>query len=130
MSILFKEIKIQPSVWHLDIIVCANPEKIGKFLNKRYGIPIHELYDKHILDCTTVIEGMKGSDIGEEKRVVVTLASKDIVTLVHELVHVLWHASSQIGFEMEWESQEWQALLFENLFIEAKNFKSYKKLSI
>ena len=73
---------------------------------------------------------MKGSDIGEEKRVVVTLASKDIVTLVHELVHVLWHASSQIGFEMEWESQEWQALLFENLFIEAKNFKSYKKLSI
>ncbi len=122
--ILFKEIKIQPSEWHLDIVVCKNKKEINQFFKKRYGID--DYYDKPN-ECASLDSGID-SLLKCEKRVAIlleTLSNKGVI--VHELIHALWHITKRIGYEMNYDSQEWQAILFEYLFTEVCKRKDYSK---
>lgn len=122
--ILFKEISIQPSIWHLDVIVSKNTRSVNKFCKQRYGI---DDYWDGINECSTV-QSDKDSQLKGDKRLVIMLESlNNKGVIVHELIHALWHASKAIGYEMNDDSQEWQAVLFEYLFTEVCKRKDYIK---
>ncbi len=123
--ILFKEIKIHPSEWHLDIIVSKNKKEINEFFKKRYGID--DYYDAPN-ECASVDSG-KDSLLKHEKRFAIlleTLSNKGVI--VHELIHALWHLTKRIGLEMNYDTQEWQAVLYEYLYVETVDKKGYAKM--
>lgn len=122
--ILFKEISIQPSKWHLDIIVCKDKKETEQFYKDRYGIPDPEVGEN---ECASIDSAKKGQLKGEHRIVIhlMSLSNKSII--VHELIHALWYTSKAIGYEMNYDSQEWQAVLFEYLFREVINRKDYIK---
>lgn len=122
--ILFKEISIQPSRWHLDIIVSKSKPSINKFCKQRYGV---DNYYDGVNECSHV-ESDKDSELKGYKRIVVILESLNNKSIIaHELIHALWFSAKAIGYEMNYDSQEWQAVLFEYLFNEVTNRKDYIK---
>ncbi len=123
--ILLKQIKIHPSEWHLDIIVGKNKKEINEFCKKRYGLD--DFYDMPN-ECSSIDSG-KDSSLKGERRVVILLeklSNKPVI--VHELIHALWHLTKRIGYEMGYDSQEWQAILYEYLYTETVDKKGYVKM--
>ena len=111
-------------MWHLDVIVSKNIQLVNRFCKHRYGI--NDYWDGKN-ECCTVQSG-KDSEVKGHKRIVIVLESlNDKGIIVHELIHAIWYASKQIGYEMNYDSQEWQAVLFEYLFTEVTNRKDYIK---
>lgn len=128
----FKEIQLFPSVWKVDVIVvddATTPEDVVKFARKRYGIPEHLIDTDTIVDSVTSLTSSADSQLKGHKRILMVLRDlNDHATLVHELIHVMWHASEFIGLNMNPDSQEWQALFMEYLFTETlkSNYKTIK----
>lgn len=127
----FKEIRLFPSVWKVDVILAedSTPEDIVKFMGKRYGIPEHLCEAETIIDSVTSLTSSADSQLKGHKRILMVLQDvTDHATLVHELIHVMWHASKFIGLNMNPDSQEWQALFIEYLFTETlkENYKTIK----
>ena len=120
----FKEIKIQPSLWTLDVIVGGSQKKVNKLCKKRYGIG--DYMDSEKDECSEV-QTHKKSELKGERRIVIIIASlKDKRAVVHELIHAMWMFAKAIGYEMNYNTQEWQAVLYEYLFHEILDKKGYK----
>ena len=49
----------------------------------------------------------------------------DKKVVVHELIHALWHIADYIGYKLTYETQEWQAILFEYLYSEVLDKNGY-----
>jgi len=121
----YKEIRIYPSVWTMDVIISNSEKDLKNISEKRYGI-----FDDPIMfnQCCSIHSEKKG-ELNCEKRVVLSLKSlKDKKTIVHELIHAIWHISEYVGYEMSYNTQEWQAVLFEYLYDEIlkNNYVDYK----
>jgi len=122
-----KTIRLQPSVWKLDVIVTKSEKKAIKHQVKKYGLkkPILEEEKQHLNTVTTVYYKKKGKPTA---RVLMILESLEPGLVVHELTHVLWQYSKRAGVEVNFESQEWQALMMESLFNQVIDEKGYKKV--
>ena len=119
----FKEIKIQPSLWTLDVIVGGSQKKVNKFCKKRYGI---NDYAEAKNECS-IVDTHKKSQLKGARRIVIIMESlKDKRCVVHELIHAMWMLAKGIGYEMNYNTQEWQAVLFEYLYAEILDKKGYK----
>jgi hypothetical protein len=121
--IKFKEIKIQPTNWYLDVIICKDKHKIAQFMHKRYGASVEYYEDELFTEFVSTISSTYKSECNGRKRIVMVLYDMNRGILVHELVHVLWHFSKNSGVNMCYDSQEWQAILFEYLYNECKSIK-------
>jgi hypothetical protein len=121
--IKFKTVQFHPSNWKLDIWNVPNKEmsRMNKLAEKRYGYCSR--FDQN--ECA-LMETADTSILKGESRIVIVYDGRDFV-LIHEMIHALWYYSKHSGVEMNYDSQEWQAILFEYLYIEAlKN--NWKKL--
>jgi len=125
--ILFKEIKLLPSLWILDVYVTKDIEKLSKIYQERYAICGCEADNSEENEVFSIESGKK-TKLNGEKRIVLCLGSlKDKSILVHELIHVLWHYGKITGSKIIDESQEWQAIFVEWLYNEILK-DNYKKL--
>jgi predicted SprT family Zn-dependent metalloprotease len=52
----------------------------------------------------------------------------DNKVIAHELIHVMWHFAEECNLEMNYNSQEWQAILFEYLFTQCQFDNSFTQL--
>lgn len=132
-----KEIRIQPSNWMLDVYLYTdieefdNPE-LHEHFSKRYGASA-DYYREWLTDGTgpgsfvTNIGSTNESELNGHNRIVMTYSGEDNV-LVHELLHVLWRYAKLSGCEMNYDTQEWQAILFEYLYDQVKNSKGFMKI--
>lgn len=119
-----KEIRVYPSIWYLDVIVADNQKDLDYISKKRYGIK-----DDPILpnECSS-IDSSKKSELKGERRVVISIKSlDDVETIVHELIYAIWHLARYIGYEIDYDTQEWQAVLYEYLYKEALDKNGYVK---
>lgn len=127
----FKQITLHPSEHTLDVIITddASDEQITDFIVNKYKVERLHWNDDPFFDYVCNIHYGEKHKLKRAKRILMVLKSMDDeVTLVHELIHVLWYAAKRIGYEMTFETQEWQAILYEYLFKEVKkdNFKTIK----
>ncbi len=123
----FKQINLLPSEWQLDVWVCDNPHNIADAFSERYGASKEHYLEEFYPNQVTRIDSTDESILAGRTQVVMQLASFDKCVLVHELTHVLWHYAAACGLEMNYESQEWQAVLFEFLFKQCTDKKSFTK---
>jgi hypothetical protein len=124
MRILLKEVPLYPAdIWKVDFIVCGDNSKVHKLFRERYGIEYE--YQRNV--CYTIDTAL-GSELKGETRIAVVLSSFNIEVMCHELIHVLWHASKCIGFEMNYGSQEWQACMFGYLLSHCMDKKTYTEI--
>ena len=101
----YKEIKLQPSLWTLDVITGGTLKKVNKFCKKRYGINDYVESEKD--ECSEVATHKK-SDLKGERRIVIIIKSlKDKRAVVHELIHAIWMFAKVIGYDMNYDTQEW-----------------------
>lgn len=113
----FKEIKILPSLWTLDVLIVEDEKDAIKFQVERYGIrKRHVDTEKNINSVTTMVSSKKSILKGETRIILILENLQCLKTIVHELVHVLWHFGRETGSEITFHSQEWQAILMEYLF--------------
>lgn len=118
-----KTIRIYPSVWTLDVILSSKKKEYEIISQKRYGLVNDNI---NFNECNSIDTG-KDCELKGRRIIVVSFKNlKDKSTIVHELIHVLWHASQYIGYSMTYDSQEWQALLFEYLYKEVLDKNGYK----
>lgn len=125
--IKFKEIPLLPSNWTLDVIVSAKDDPhFRQFIHKRYGIPIVDLErDKNLNTCNTIDSGSDSILQGETRIVVILRSLKNKEIVVHELIHALWHAARCIGYEMTVDTQEWQAVMYEYMYVQTLSSKGW-----
>lgn len=122
MKLRTKEVNLWPAnEWKLDVIVGGSFDDVNEFFKERYGLE----YD-HTRNCVYTIDSGTESLLKGHTRIVMRLQSLETSVMVHELLHVLWHASKCIGFEMNAGSQEWQACMIEMLYNECKDIKTYE----
>ena len=118
-KLLLKEIPILPSAFKLDIIICSSVETIANFANKRYGATVDYYRESISLNSCNQLNSTDASELKGHTRTVVILRRKSLDVMAHELIHALWFLASNIGYEMTYESQEWQAVLYEYMLREA-----------
>lgn len=134
-----KEIKLEPSEWYLDYYIVDEPyagnfcskesrQKLSSFFEKRYGADREYYFEQfHEINTVLTISSTKESEMSGETRIVMII-NPDVKTLVHELVHVLHHFSNNSGIELSYDSQEWQAILTENLFTQCSDFDNISEM--
>lgn len=131
----FKEIQLSPSMFYVDVFIQKDRKKLLPIFNKRYGaseeyydekMSLDSVFDINCIDKSICRPECKSTCEGH-LRIVMVLESNAPYILVHELIHVLWHAAEAIGYGMNYESQEWQAVLYEYLFTECTK-NDFKKI--
>jgi hypothetical protein len=110
----FKEIRLYPSVFTLDVYVVDDASKLTDLFEERYGADEDFILTLHTNLClsfdTDVNSELKGN------RVFVIIFDEIRPNIVsHELIHLMWQLSEVIGIELNTHSQEWQALFMEYL---------------
>ena len=118
-----KVIRIYPSVWDLDVIVGGTQKELEEISKKRYGLTYNFLQHN---ECTS-IDSAINSELKGRRGVVVTIKNTtDKLTIVHEIVHAIWHIADYIGYKITYDTQEWQAILFEYIFDEITKKEGYQ----
>lgn len=121
-------IKIPMSSFEVDVAVCSSPREYILFLQKRYGIPEHELddNDRNYTQCCTMYSYPE-SELKGHTRFLIRLKKmpgKDTHVFIHELWHLMWHVSNVIGdFKLTRETQGWAANMIEKLFVDIMEAK-------
>lgn len=124
----FKEIRLYPSEFTLDVFISKNPFKLKDILRKRYGAT-----DDFILSLKPNLAIRINSDKDSEMKGLVCfmlfLEDNKPSLVGHELIHTLWQFADLTGAEMNYHSQEWQAMFIEYVTNEIMNDKNYTKKS-
>ena len=124
MKIEFTETFFMHSIgWRLEVwkLKEINDDFIEK-TKSRYG----DCIEFSLNECSDVYSGTS-SELKGEKVIVIVYDGRDFV-LVHELIHAMWHFSRHSGVEMNHDSQEWQAILFEHLYRHCMTKSNWKVL--
>lgn len=112
-------------MFYLDVILGGTRKELDSALDHLYGFENQEEFG---MDWVHTIVSKKGSFFNGSIRVVLVLERLDLITIVHEVSHILWHSANLIGYQMSYETREWQAVLTEYLFSEIIDKNGYEKL--
>lgn len=128
-KIRFKEIRLLPTAFTLDVWVGQDYDRMAKLFKKRYGAS-KEYYIPELQSANFVatIHGTKKSKIGESIRIIMVLEGFSPSILVHETTHVCWHLSNVCNVELNYDSQEWHACMMETIVEACLDKKTFKKL--
>lgn len=110
--IKFKEIRLYPSEFTLDVYVAEDVSLLKDIFKAQYGANEAFLSIMHkdmaIMFETSIDASMKGNRV-----FVLILSSLNPKLVFHELIHFMWQFADVSGVEMTTDSQEWQALFIE-----------------
>jgi hypothetical protein len=112
--IRFKEIRLFPTEFTLDVYVVDDASILSDMFEERYGADESFILTLKTNECLS-FETDLYSDLKGDRVFVLILDNLKPYIVAHELVHLLWQLSETIGVEMNPDSQEWQALFIEHL---------------
>lgn len=115
-SVYLNRISIPPSLWHLDIWISQDEEKLAHQFNKYYGASKEYYLEEGFGNWVSTIGATQTSIRKGNRTIIMCLKELDLSILVHELTHVLFHYGKASGCLINYESQEWVAMLFEYLY--------------
>lgn len=122
-----KVINLYPSEFKLDVIISKTAsEELTVYARNRYGMP-DTSKPLHPDECALFYTG-HDSPLNGEKRFVICLSELSDRIIFHEIVHLMWQYCEETGSEMSTNTQEWQAIMFERVFVEIQDIKGYKKI--
>lgn len=124
-----KEVALYPSLWAVDVWVCDNPNQIAKAFHKRYGASVDYYLEENYPNRCIVISSTESSELKGRSQIILQVENFDMSVIVHELVHVMWAYAKQCGLEMNYKSQEWQAITFEYLYNECQPNSGFKSIT-
>jgi hypothetical protein len=124
-SVKFKTVKLHPTEFSLDVWIGDSIEYFSELFNKRYGDSKEYYKETLTLNQVMIIDPTDGSECAGERRIVLNLDDFDLVTMVHELFHVVMELSFCSGVEVTRESQEWGACMIDYLFREISDENKY-----
>lgn len=127
-KILYKEIKLHPSSWCLDIFICNDNELLALAFNKYFGASKEYYKEEGFGNYVASITSTKQSLNKGHRRIVMVLKSYIDYIFVHEIIHVLFHLSKNSGNEIKYKSQEWVAQMAEYIYINGSDLKTYSKI--
>lgn len=113
-----KTIKLLPTDFYLDVWVGGSVATLAKAFAKRYGASVEYYKEDMGINSLSTINTTNESELKGHTRFVMILQRKNNKVIVHEILHLLWHMNKRIGLEMSFESQEWQACMFDYVYAE------------
>lgn len=132
--IRYKELKLTPTLFDLDVYIVgdrynhnsitkSDRKELSKILHYNYGGNYEYWFENsEIVNEVFTTKSEKKSYFKGERRIVLII-NPSIKVLVHEIMHVLWHLAKATSLDMNYDSQEWQAVMYEYIFTEIKDFK-------
>lgn len=118
-----KTINLFPSDFKCDVVITENFKFLDNLGLERYGLA--EDVDPIRPDsCTAVITGIN-SQLKGKTVFVICLRTFEERIIVHEILHLLYQCSREIGWEMGADSQEWQCLMLDYIFAQITDRKGY-----
>jgi len=122
MAVKHKIIRLYPSIFHLDVLLGGTQKELNAALLNLYGFENEEEFGR---DWVHTIVSKKDSHFKSQIRIVLVLEKLDLVTVVHEVSHILWHTANVVKYEISYETREWQAVLTEYIFAEVVDKNGY-----
>lgn len=123
-----KTIPLLPTHFSLDVLITNKEKTAIKFQHKEYGLSKESLKKEgQQVNTVATIDSQKKSKYKGERRICLILEGFKPAIVVHELIHVLWHLSKYSGLDINYNSQEWQALFMEQLYVQIMDKSNYKK---
>ena len=113
----FKEIKLLPTLFTLDVFITNNVNKLVPIFEKRYGLTLQDMEGTQINEVSIIDSGKK-SELKGHTRICLIMGSFNIGTIIHEMQHIIWKLSKLTNIELNYDSQEWQACFMEYLYSE------------
>jgi len=110
----FKEIRLYPSEFTLDVYVVDDASRLTETFENRYGADEDFTLTLSTNVCLTFDTDLN-SELKGYRVFVIILDSLSHKLVAHELIHLLWQFSECVRVEMNPDSQEWQALFTEYL---------------
>ena len=132
--IRYKEVKLTPTLFDLDVFIVSDRynhnaitksdrKSLSKILHIKYGGNYEYWFENSetINEVFTTRSHKKSYFKGELR--IVLIINPSIKVLVHEVIHILWNLAKATSLDMNYDSQEWQAIMYEYIFTEIKEFK-------
>jgi hypothetical protein len=113
-----KTIKLLPTDFYLDVWIGGSVTTLSEAFSKRYGASVEYYKESLGINSLQTINSTLQSELKGETRFVMLLQTKKNQVIVHEILHLLWHMHKRIGLEMTFDSQEWQAWMFDYVYSE------------
>jgi len=128
----FKEVPLLPSNWMMDVVECSrkHADKLAIWMHQRYGLPMHLLEPDDINACHNIESGTNSPLKGHKRILVVVEDLKRDDIMVHELIHALWYYAKNTGSEMSFDTQEWQAIMYEYMYKQVNDPKEWEKIPL
>ena len=124
----YKEVKLDPTHFCLDVWVCNSINLLSKYFNKQYGESVE--YYKSNVDKNQVcnIVSKTKSILKGEKRIVMNIYNWNNDIIVHESSHVVFHIAEICGLSIDYNSQEWFCYMLEYINNNCNKKEGFKKL--
>ena len=122
-----KTIPLYPTLFHVDIWICNNPDNLSEYFHKRYGAGKEYYREKLQSNQTCTVVATQDSELQGIKTIVVNMDNWDNNAIVHEMNHVIYHLADICGLETGTQSQEWISYMLEYLFARCQNDGSFQK---
>ena len=131
MTVYFKQIRLIPTLFLLDVYVTTKTDKLNELFKECYGLTDDYLFQDPLTpNSVMTIYSSKDSKLKGQKRFILLLESlKKMPVVVHELNHIKWHLAKETNLEIVDDSQEWQSYFMEYL-TEKVLGKDYEKVSL
>lgn len=116
MAVLFTQIKVPMTEYKIDVFIGGTREERKIIQKNRYGLKDKDVSDTILNECATIDSGID-SIVGNTTRFIVGLESlTDIPILIHELFHLMFHISKEIGdFTLSNQSYAWASPMIEQI---------------
>lgn len=124
MSVLFTQLTVPMTEYKIDVFVGGTLEERRIIQKNRYGLSDDNVNVSSLDECCTIDSG-QDSIVGCTTRFVVGLKTLyDIPVLIHELFHLMFHISKEIGdFELSNQSYAWASPMIEQIARDVLNAK-------
>lgn len=107
-DLYFKRIPLHPTLFELDVWVCAEKEPIGLAAGKMYGQNVGRFIEEMEHEMACWMKDKEGT-----KRILMFLQAVRPEFVAHEAVHVTWRLADFVGFKYSAKNDETQAYFVE-----------------
>jgi len=114
----FKEIRLYPSLFYLDVFISKDLGLLQKIFKKRYGLKKCDFKGTQINEVATIDSDKKSILKGETRIYTIIGSIKKHDIIVHEINHVLDHLNRLTNIDINESSTEWKSMFLEYLFTE------------
>ena len=126
--IKFKEIRLYPSLFYLDIFITKDLKALREIFNERYGLDEDGFYGTQINEVGTIDSCKKSLMKGETRIYTIIESIKKSDIIVHESQHILDHLNRLTNIDLSESSTEWKSMFVEYLFTEITDKNNYKQI--